>query len=103
MTLSLNVINSKKKGKVRHRTFNLFCIDERTSILYEANDMIEPIIWATKVEMGRHLRYLDKIIENGKDSMEVTVYTYKWANNGWTLFTGMPWIGKISDINKKPL
>ena len=53
--------------------------------------------------MSRQLKHLDKIIKNGKESMEVTVYTYKWGNNGWTLFTGMPWIGKISDINKKPI
>jgi len=72
-------------------------------MLYDANDLKEPIIWATKLEMSRQLKHLDKIIKNGKESMEVTVYTYKWGNNGWTLFTGMPWIGKISDINKKPI
>lgn len=99
--ISLNVLNPKKKGKVTSNIFNLFVLDKNNSILFESNDFIEPIIWGTKGEIAKHLRNLDQIIFNGNTSMSVTVYTYKWGRNGWTLFCGVPWNGKISDIGGK--
>lgn len=99
--LVLDVINQKKKGKVTGRTFNLFIINPSRSILIEGTDFVEPIMWGTKNGVAYHLTHLDKIIFKGTKDTTVTIYTYKWTDMGWALFTGAPWVGKISDITEK--
>jgi len=99
--LALNTPNFRKKGKIIGRIFNLFMIDERTSIIFDGNDFLEPILFATRGEMAKHLRFFDKLLFNATPDTVITVHTYKWSDRGWTLFGGVPWTGKIADISKK--
>lgn len=99
--LTINSINPKKKNKITSNTFNLFYLpDHRTAILLEESDFIDPILWATLGEMAKTIHSIDKIMTAATKETVVKFYTYRWSD-GWKLFGGTAWEGKISELASK--